>query len=56
MAFSRFMLIVAFFSVWMLGIAVRLVHLQVTQHSWLKEQAIGQRQDEKKTKLLRGTI
>ncbi len=56
MAFSRFMLIVAFFSVWMLGIAVRLVHLQVTQHSWLKEQAIGQRQDVKKTKLLRGTI
>ncbi len=56
LAFSRFMLIVAFFAVWMLGIAARLVHLQVTQHSWLKEKAEDQRQDVKKSKLLRGTI
>ncbi len=55
-AFSRFMLIVAFFTVWMLGITVRLVHLQVTQHAWLKERADIQRIDVKKTKLLRGTI
>ena len=55
-AFTRFMFIVAFFAVWMLGISARLVHLQVTQHDWLKEKAVGQRQDVKKSKLLRGTI
>lgn len=55
-AFTRFMLIVAFFSIWMLGIGVRLVHLQVTQHEWLKGKADEQRQNIKKTKLLRGTI
>ena len=55
-AFTRFMLIVAFFTVWMLGISARLVHLQVTQHSWLREKAVDQRQDVKKSKMLRGTI
>lgn len=56
MAFTRFMFIVAFFVIWMLGISVRLVHLQVTQHEWLKDRAEGQRTDKKTTKLLRGTI
>ncbi len=55
-AFTRFMLIVAFFTAWMLGISARLVHLQVTQHDWLREKAADQRQDVKKSKLLRGTI
>ena len=35
---------------------MRLVHLQVTQHEWLREKAVDQRQDIKKSKLLRGTI
>ena len=55
-AFTRFMLIVGFFAIWMLGISVRLVHLQVTQHEWLKDKAVDQRQDVKKSKLLRGSI
>ena len=55
-AFTRFMLIVAFFILWIGGIGVRLVHLQVTQHDWLRERALGQRQDVKKSRLLRGTI
>ena len=55
-AFTRFMLIVGFFTLWILGISVRLVHLQVTQHEWLKEKAVDQRQDVKKSKMLRGTI
>lgn len=55
-AFTRFMLIVGFFTIWILGISVRLVHLQVTQHEWLKEKAVDQRQDVKKSKMLRGTI
>jgi cell division protein FtsI (penicillin-binding protein 3) len=50
------MLIVAVFSIWMLGIGVRLVHLQVTQHEWLKDRAIIQRTNIEKTKLMRGTI
>lgn len=55
-AFTRFMLIVGVFAIWILGISVRLVHLQVTQHEWLKEKAVDQRQDIKKSKMLRGTI
>lgn len=55
-AFTRFMLIVGFFAIWMLGISARLVHLQVTQHEWLKDKAVDQRQDVKKSKLLRGSI
>lgn len=55
-AFTRFMLIVAFFALWFLGITVRLVHLQVNQHEWLRDKATDQRQDYKKSKLLRGTI
>ncbi len=55
-AFTRFMLIVGFFTIWILGISVRLVHLQVTQHESLREKAINQRTDHKNSKMLRGTI
>jgi cell division protein FtsI (penicillin-binding protein 3) len=50
------MLVVAFFVLWIGGISVRLVHLQVTQHSWLRERAVDLRQDVKQTRMLRGTI
>src|SRR5438552_89116 len=55
-AFTRFMLIVAVFVLWIGGIGVRLVNLQVTQHAWLKERAVDLRQDVKQTRMLRGTI
>ena len=54
--FSRFLLIVAFFVIWIGVIGVRLVHLQVTQHEWLRDKALDQRRDEKKSKILRGSI
>ena len=50
------MFVVAFFVLWLGGISVRLVHLQVNQHVWLKDRAIGMRQDVKNTKSLRGKI
>src|SRR5688572_26133235 len=55
-AFTRLMLVVAFFVLWIGGISVRLVHLQVTQHEWLRERAVDLRQDVKQTRMLRGTI
>ncbi len=55
-AFTRFMLIVAGFVLWIGGISVRLVHLQVNQHDFLKDKAAGQRRDVKKTRMPRGTI
>jgi len=55
-AFTRFMLIVGLFAIWILGISTRLVYLQVSQHEWLRDKAVDQRQDVKKSKLLRGTI
>ncbi|MEO6051701.1 MAG: penicillin-binding protein 2 [Pyrinomonadaceae bacterium] len=55
-AFTRFMLVVAVFVVWIGGISIRLVHLQVTQHAWLKEKALDMRQDVKQTRSLRGSI
>ncbi len=55
-AFTRFMLIVAVLVLWMGGIGVRLVHLQVTKHEWLKERADNQRVDIKRSKLPRGNI
>src|SRR6476619_5927750 len=55
-AFTRFMLVVAVFVIWIGGIGVRLVNLQVTQHAWLKEKAVDLRQDVKQTRTLRGTI
>ena len=50
------MLIIAVFVLWIGGISVRLVHLQVQQHDWLREKAQVMRRDEKRSKLLRGTI
>lgn len=55
-AFSRFLFIVAIFAVWIGIIGVRLVHLQVNQHEWLKEKAQDLRRVEKKSKTLRGAI
>lgn len=55
-AFTRFMLIVALFILWIGAIGVRLVHLQVNQSEWLRDRAQDQRRDELKSKLLRGTI
>src|SRR5438132_13465418 len=55
-AFTRFMLIVAVFVLWIGGIGARLVNLQVTQHAWLKEKAVDLRQNVKQTRMLRGTI
>lgn len=54
--FTRFMLIVAFMVIWIGIIGVRLVHLQVNQHGWLRDRALNQRRDESKSKSLRGTI
>ena len=50
------MLIVAFFILWIGGISVRLVHLQVNQSDWLRSQALNQRRDQVKSRQLRGTI
>ena len=50
------MLVVAVLVIWIGGITVRLVHLQITQHAWLKERAVGMRRDVKQTRMLRGTI
>lgn len=55
-AFTRFMLVIAVFVLWIGGISARLVHLQVKQHDWLRQQAQDLREDVKTTKLLRGTI
>ncbi len=55
-AFTRFMLIVAFFILWIGAIGVRLVHLQINQSGWLRDRAQDQRRDELKSKMLRGTI
>ncbi|MGE3466943.1 MAG: peptidoglycan D,D-transpeptidase FtsI family protein, partial [Pyrinomonadaceae bacterium] len=49
-------LVVAFFVLWIGGISVRLVHLQVNQHAWLREKALDMRQDVRHTQMLRGTI
>lgn len=55
-AFTRFMLIVAFFVLWIGGIGARLVHLQITQHEFLRDRALSQRRDKTREKQLRGTI
>jgi len=55
-AFTRFMLIVAFFILWIGAIGVRLVHLQVNQYDWLRDRALSQRRDELKSRMLRGSI
>lgn len=55
-AFTRFMLIVAFFILWIGGIGARLVYLQINQHETLRTRALNQRRDKTKEKQLRGTI
>lgn len=55
-AFTRFMLVVAFFILWIGGIGVRLVHLQINQHEVLRDKALDQRRDQIKSRQLRGTI
>lgn len=55
-AFTRFMLIIAVFVLWIGGISARLVHLQVKQHDWLSQKAKGIRTGVKSSKHLRGTI
>jgi cell division protein FtsI/penicillin-binding protein 2 len=55
-AFTRFMLIVAFLVLWIGGIGIRLVHLQITQHEILRTKALNQRRDTIREKQLRGTI
>ncbi len=54
--FTRFMFIVAIFILWIGGITVRLVNLQVNQHEWLSKKAQNQRRDQFNSKMLRGTI
>ncbi len=54
--FTRYMLIIAIFILWIGAIGVRLVHLQVNQSEWLQGKAQNQRRDIKKSKQLRGTI
>src|SRR5687767_10967943 len=55
-AFTRFMLIVALFVLWIGGIGARLVHLQINQHALLRGKALNQRRDKTREKQLRGTI
>jgi cell division protein FtsI (penicillin-binding protein 3) len=50
------MLIIAVFILWIGGISARLVHLQVTQAEWLKNQAQNIRVDHRSIRQLRGTI
>lgn len=55
-AFTRFMFVIAVLVLWFGGVGARLVYLQISEHGWLRERAIKQRIDVKKSRLLRGTI
>lgn len=55
-AVSRFLLVVTVFGLWILGIGIRLVYLQVSKHEELFAKAQGQRRDPMRSKMLRGTI
>jgi cell division protein FtsI (penicillin-binding protein 3) len=55
-AFTRFMLIIAVFVLWIGGISARLVHLQVHESEWLRDRASRVRTKNTTTKLPRGTI
>lgn len=55
-AYTRFMLVVGVFALWIGGIGVRLVYLQVNQHDWLKDRAVAMRQQVKQTQMLRGSV
>ncbi len=50
------MLVVIFFGLWIGGIGVRLVYLQINQHDALLSRALDQRRETVKEKQLRGTI
>ena len=54
--FTRFMLVVAAFILWIGGIGIRLVHLQVNQHQVLLAKAKAQSMYNLRSKQLRGTI
>ncbi|HEX8268023.1 MAG TPA: penicillin-binding transpeptidase domain-containing protein [Pyrinomonadaceae bacterium] len=53
---KRFGLVVALFAFWGMVIGARLVYLQTAQHEFLLTKAVEQRQRERKTKPLRGSI
>jgi cell division protein FtsI (penicillin-binding protein 3) len=53
---KRFGLVVALFAFWGTAIGARLVYLQTAQHGFLLTKAVEQRQRERKTKPLRGSI
>jgi cell division protein FtsI/penicillin-binding protein 2 len=55
-AFSRFLFIVAIFTIWIFGIGVRLVHLQVNQSDELRKKAVKQRSNTFHDRVLRGSI
>ncbi len=55
-AFTRFMIIVAFFVIWIGGIGARLVYLQINRHEDYRVKALNQRRDLVKETQLRGTI
>src|SRR6187549_2152256 len=55
-AFTRFMLIIAVFVLWIGGIGARLVHLQITQHKSLSERAAALGTIRETSRQLRGTI
>ena len=55
-AFTRFMLVIAVFVLWIGGISARLVHLQVKEADWLRERADIQRHNKTSIRQLRGTI
>ncbi len=55
-AFTRFMLVIGFFVLWIGGIGVRLVYLQVTQHDWLRNKAVSMRRDVRESTMPRGNI
>ncbi len=55
-AFTRFMFIIAVLVLWFGGVGARLVYLQVQEHEWLRDRALKQRIDVKKSRLLRGSI
>ncbi|NNE67506.1 MAG: penicillin-binding protein 2 [Pyrinomonadaceae bacterium] len=55
-AFIRFMLVVAFFIFWIGAVSVRLVHLQVNEHSKWKSKSEAQSTYSIVTKSLRGSV
>ncbi len=54
--FTRYMLVVAVFILWIGAIGVRLVYLQVNSHPEFRQQVLDQRQFVVESKMLRGTI